>query len=54
MADMNPAMNRTGLTDDECKEVAKYFVDAFKVFAATALVAHLLVFAWMPWFTGGA
>ncbi|TVQ56256.1 MAG: light-harvesting protein [Rhodobacteraceae bacterium] len=50
MAEMKSAMNRTGLTDDECKEVAKYMVDGAKVFGAFSLVAHFLVYAWTPWF----
>ena len=51
MADGN-AMNSTGLTDEECKEVHGYFVRGTMVWAGAAAVAHLLTWQWLPWFPG--
>ena len=48
----NPSLNSTGLSDEECQEFHKMMMDGTKVFAIVAAVAHLLVFAWMPWFPG--
>jgi light-harvesting complex 1 beta chain len=51
MAD-KPAMNPTGLSDDEAKEVHAYFMKGATLFGGAALVAHLLAWSWLPWFPG--
>ncbi|MBB4265555.1 light-harvesting antenna LH1, beta subunit [Roseospira visakhapatnamensis] len=43
-------LNRTGLTDDEAKAFHAMFQRSGQVFFALCLVAHFLVWAWMPWF----
>jgi len=43
-------MNHTGLTDDQCKEVHAFFMRGTTLWAGVALVAHFLVWAWLPWF----
>ncbi|MGL4243688.1 MAG: light-harvesting antenna LH1, beta subunit [Beijerinckiaceae bacterium] len=40
----------TGLTDAEAQEVHKYMVQGYIVFVAVAVVAHILVWNWRPWF----
>jgi light-harvesting complex 1 beta chain len=40
----------TGLTDAEAQEVHKYMVQGYFAFTAVAIVAHLLVWSWRPWF----
>lgn len=44
------AMNHTGLTDDEAKEVHAYFVKGTMYWGVVALLAHFLVYSWLPWF----
>ncbi len=48
MADGKPSLS--GLTDAEAKEFHEQFKTTFSFFMAIAAVAHLLVFAWKPWF----
>jgi len=43
----------TYLTDEEAKEIHKAFMGTFALYTGIAIVAHALVFAWKPWFTGG-
>ena len=45
-----PAMNPTGLTDDQCKEVHAFFMRGTTIWVGVAAVAHFLVWAWLPWF----
>ena len=53
MADRsNPVMNPTGLSDDECKEVHGLFMRGLMFWAGASLVAHALVWSWLPWFPG--
>jgi light-harvesting complex 1 beta chain len=40
----------TGLTESEAMEVHKYMVQGYLMFVAVAVVAHLLVWSWRPWF----
>jgi light-harvesting complex 1 beta chain len=40
----------TGLTDAEAQEVHKYMVQGYIAFVAVAVVAHILVWNWRPWF----
>ncbi|MQX36541.1 light-harvesting antenna LH1, beta subunit [Roseospira navarrensis] len=43
-------LNRTGLTDDEAKAFHAMFQRGGQVFFAICLLAHFLVWAWMPWY----
>jgi|GEM_PF-609825 len=40
----------TGLTENEAKEFHGIFVTNFIAFTVIALVAHVLVWSWRPWF----
>ncbi len=45
--------NRTsisGLTDEEAQEFHQFWTQGFVGFTAVAVVAHILVWAWRPWF----
>ncbi|MGP1281508.1 MAG: light-harvesting antenna LH1, beta subunit [Parasphingopyxis sp.] len=54
MTDPTPHDDRFGpstyLTPEEAKEFHKIFVGNFIVFTIIALIAHLLVWMWNPWF----
>jgi len=38
------------LTPEEAKEFHKMFVTSFVIFTIIAIVAHILVYSWRPWF----
>lgn len=40
----------SGLTENEAKAVHSAFMSGFIGFTAIAIVAHILVWAWRPWF----
>jgi light-harvesting complex 1 beta chain len=40
------------LTPEEAKEFHKMFVSSFITFTIIAIVAHVLVWMWRPWFPG--
>jgi light-harvesting complex 1 beta chain len=42
----------SGLTADEAKEFHRIFVSSFILFTLIAIVAHVLVWQWQPWFPG--
>lgn len=42
----------SGLSDSEAQEFHKIFVRSFLIFTAIAIVAHVLVWMWRPWFPG--
>ncbi|CAH2602797.1 Light-harvesting protein B-800/850 beta 1 chain [Rhodovastum atsumiense] len=44
------ANSLSGLTDAEAQEFHEQFKTTFTAFLGVAAVAHLLVFAWKPWF----
>jgi light-harvesting complex 1 beta chain len=48
MADRKGSIS--GLNDDEAQEFHRYWVQGFVGFTAVAVVAHLLVWIWRPWF----
>ena len=39
----------TYLTPEEAKEFHKLFVSSFLIFTLVAIVAHVLVWNWLPW-----
>jgi light-harvesting complex 1 beta chain len=47
---MAQSINPSGLSDDECQEFHKYYIQGYLMFAAGALLAHSLVWIWRPWF----
>jgi len=49
---INMAENRSisGLSDAEAQEFHTFYVQGLVGFAAIAVVAHILVWAWRPWF----
>ena len=40
----------SGLTPDEAREFHKFYLQGMILFVGVALVAHLLVWIWRPWF----
>lgn len=42
----------SGMTEAEAREFHSIFVTSFIVFAAIAVVAHILVWLWRPWIPG--
>ncbi|ANJ00081.1 MULTISPECIES: light-harvesting antenna LH1, beta subunit [Polynucleobacter] len=40
----------SGLTDAEAKEFHTFYMQGLLGFTAIAVVAHILVWAWRPWF----
>lgn len=42
----------SGLTDSEAREFHNLFVSSFVVFTIIAIIAHILVWQWRPWFPG--
>jgi hypothetical protein len=52
MAESNPVLNPTGLSDAECQEVHGYFMKGAVAWGVTSLIAHLLTYSWLPWFPG--
>lgn len=38
------------LTPEEAKEFHKMFVSSFIIFTIIAIIAHVLVWSWRPWF----
>jgi light-harvesting complex 1 beta chain len=54
MSDGNRDELGTYLTAAEAKEFHKLFVLSMGFFVTVAIIAHLLVWAWRPWFPGTA
>jgi len=40
----------TGLTDEQAQELHSVYMSGLWLFVAVALVAHLAVLIWRPWF----
>jgi light-harvesting complex 1 beta chain len=40
----------TGLTDEQAQELHAVYMSGLWLFSAVAVVAHLAVFIWKPWF----
>lgn len=52
MADNNQSWKSlSGLTDSEAQEFHSYFTTYLITFTAIAIVAHVLTWAWRPWFS---
>ena len=50
MADGDRPSVGTYLTDEEAKEIHGAFMGTFGLYVGIALVAHLLMWAYKPWF----
>ena len=46
----NTDLSFTGLTDEQAQELHAVYMSGLWLFSAVALVAHLAVFIWRPWF----
>ena len=40
----------SGMTPDEAREFHTHYMKGLTLFVAVAVVAHILVWAWRPWF----
>jgi light-harvesting complex 1 beta chain len=49
MADRND-LSFTGLTDQQAQELHSVYMSGLTLFTVVAIVAHLAVFIWRPWF----
>lgn len=52
MADGNGIFSQSGLSEDEAKEIQGYISQYFMIFLAFAIVAHILMWIYKPWFDG--
>ena len=50
MADSTGKGSLSGLTENEAKEFHSLFVGSFVGFTIVAIIAHILVWNWRPWF----
>ena len=46
----NTDLSFTGLTDEQAQELHAVYLSGLWLFSAVAVVAHLAVFIWRPWF----
>jgi len=46
----NSGLSFTGLTDDQAQELHSVYMNGLFLFSAVAIVAHVAVFFWRPWF----
>jgi light-harvesting complex 1 beta chain len=49
MAD-NSDLSFTGLTDEQAQELHAVYMSGLTLFAGVAIVAHIAVLIWRPWF----
>jgi light-harvesting complex 1 beta chain len=49
MADKSD-LSFTGLTDEQAQELHSVYMSGLWLFTTVAVVAHLAVFIWRPWF----
>ena len=49
MADKSD-LSFTGLTDQQAQELHSVYMSGLSLFTIVAVVAHLAVFIWRPWF----
>ena len=47
---MNHSTSPSGLSDAECQEFHKYYIQGYVMWGVGALIAHSLVWIWRPWF----
>lgn len=44
------SLSFTGLTDEQAQELHSVYLSGMNLFVLVAVVAHILVFIWNPWF----
>jgi light-harvesting complex 1 beta chain len=49
MADRND-LSFTGLTDQQAQELHSVYMSGLVLFTVVAVVAHMAVYIWRPWF----
>jgi light-harvesting complex 1 beta chain len=49
MADRSD-LSFTGLTDDQAQELHSVYINGLLLFTTVAVIAHVAVFWWRPWF----
>lgn len=49
MADKSD-LSFTGLTDEQAQELHSVYMQGLVLFTAVAVIAHMAVFFWRPWF----
>lgn len=52
MADDNGIFAQSGLNEAEAREVQGYVSQYFTIFLAFAILAHILMWVYKPWFDG--
>ncbi len=52
MAEHNRSGSLSGISEAEAREFHGIFVTSFIAFTVIAVIAHLLVWQWRPWFPG--
>lgn len=52
MANDKERSSLSGLTEEEAKEFHGLFMMSFLIFTVIAIIAHVLVWNWRPWFPG--
>ncbi|SLN31606.1 light-harvesting antenna LH1, beta subunit [Roseisalinus antarcticus] len=50
MAD-NTDLSFTGLTDEQAQELHSVYMSGFSIFAIVAVIAHILTYIKLPWFS---
>jgi light-harvesting complex 1 beta chain len=50
MVDVERRTSLSGLTEQEAREFHGIFTTSFMGFTGIAIVAHILVWLWRPWF----
>jgi light-harvesting complex 1 beta chain len=49
MADRSD-LSFTGLTDEQAQELHSVYMSGLQLFTMVAIIAHIAVFFWRPWF----
>ncbi len=52
MANDRERSSLSGLTEAEALEFHSLFIKSFLIFVVIAIIAHVLVWTWRPWFPG--
>ena len=52
MATSDAPGSMSGLSDGEAREFHGIFMSSFIIFTVIAVIAHVLVWLWRPWFPG--
>jgi light-harvesting complex 1 beta chain len=44
------SVSLSGMSEGEAQEFHRFYLQGMYIFTAIAIVAHVLVFVWRPWF----